>query len=61
MKSYGNCVALCPINANRLCKKETEKVPLKDKNTVNMKMLSGRAGGWNVLKIRMKMLLGLKV
>jgi ferredoxin len=57
----GNCVVLCPVGANRLRKKEPEKVPPKDKDTVNMKTLSRRVGGWNMLKIRMRMLLGLKV
>lgn len=57
----GNCVALCPQGAMKLVKKEPEKVPLKDKDTVNMKTLAGRIGGWNMLKIRMKMMLGLKV
>jgi len=61
LKSCGNCVALCPKGANRLRKKEPEKVPLKDKDTVNMKTLAGRIGGWNMFKIRMKMMLGLKV
>jgi ferredoxin len=57
----GNCVVLCPANANRLQKKGTEKVPLKDKTTVNMKALAGKVGGWNMLKIRARLLLGLKV
>jgi ferredoxin len=57
----GNCVALCPQEAMKLVKKEPEKVPLKDKDTVNMKALADRVGSWNMLKIRMKMLLGMKV
>jgi electron transport complex protein RnfB len=57
----GNCVVLCPSNANRLRKKEPEKVPLKDKTTVNMKILASRMGGWNMFKTRLKMRLGLKV
>ena len=57
----GNCVALCPQEAIRLLKKEPEKVPPKDKYTVNMKALSRKVGGWNMFKIRMKMLLGMKV
>lgn len=57
----GNCVVLCPSNANRLQKKEPEKVPLGDKDTVNMKALAGKVGAWNMAKIRMKMRLGLKV
>lgn len=57
----GNCVALCPQEAMKLVKKKTEKVPLKDKETVNMKALARKIGGWNMMKVRMKMLLGMKV
>jgi ferredoxin len=57
----GNCVVLCTAGANKLRKKEPEKVPPKDKDTVNMKLLSRKVGRWNMLKIRMKMLFGLKV
>ena len=57
----GNCVALCTAGANKLRKKEPEKVPPKDKDTVNMNILSRKVGTWNMLKIRTKMLLGQKV
>lgn len=57
----GNCVVLCSLEANTLLKKEPEKVPLKDKSTVNMKNLARKIGTWNMMKVRMKMLLGMKV
>ena len=57
----GNCVVICPRNANILRKKEPEKVPLKDKDTVNFKTLARKIGTWNMMKVRMKMLLGMKV
>jgi len=57
----GNCVVLCPAAANKLRKKEPGKVPPKDKVTVNMKALAGKVGRWNMLKIKTKMRLGLKV
>ena len=57
----GNCVVLCPSNANQLKKKEEEFLPLKDKEAFNMEQLSRRVGKLNVLKIRMKMFLGLRV
>jgi electron transport complex protein RnfB len=57
----GNCVALCPEKAIALLKKEPEKVPFKDKPEVNMKTLAARTGAWNMMKIRMKSLLGMKV
>ena len=57
----GNCVTLCPPGAVKLVKKEPEKVPPKDKVTVNMNTLARKVGWWNMLKIRTKMLLGMKV
>jgi electron transport complex protein RnfB len=57
----GNCVVLCPVNANRLCKKEPEKVPPKDKDTVNMDALARKVGRWKMLRIKTRMKLGLKV
>jgi len=46
---------------NQLRKKEPEKVPIRDKVTFSMENLSCRMGWWNMLKIRARMLLGLKV
>jgi electron transport complex protein RnfB len=57
----GNCVVLCPAGANKMHKKEPERVPLKDKTAYNLNNLARKVGGWNMLKIRTKMLLGLKV
>ena len=57
----GACVVLCSQGANALRQKEPVKIPLKDKTTVNMKTLSGRVGKWNMMKIRARMMLGLKV
>ena len=57
----GNCVAICPANAAQLKKKEDEWVPSKDKEAYNMWTLSNKVGKWNMLKIKTKMLLGLKV
>jgi electron transport complex protein RnfB len=57
----GNCVALCPASANRLVKKKPARVPSKDKNAYNMKVLTGRVGGWAMFKVRVKKRLGLKV
>lgn len=57
----GNCVALCPQGAMKLVKKETEHVPPKDKDTVNMMALARKIGGWNMFKVRLKMLLGMKI
>jgi len=57
----GNCVTLCPQEAMKLMKKEPEKVPPKDKDTVNMMALERKVGKLNMAKIRMKMRLGMKV
>ena len=57
----GNCVVICPAGANKMVKKEPEKVPFKDKAAYNMKNLARKVGTWNMVKIRTKMLLGMKV
>ena len=57
----GNCVVICPSDAVQLKQKEEVTVPLKDKEAFNMQLLSNKVGKWNMLKIRMKMLLGSKV
>jgi len=57
----GNCVVICEYDANRLYKKGEETIPSKDKDALNMKMLSKKAGKSNIQIMRMKKLLGLKV
>jgi electron transport complex protein RnfB len=57
----GNCVVTCESHASRLIKKDVTLVPPKDKNTTFMKILAGKIGPWNMLKLRVKMLLGMDV
>lgn len=57
----GNCVVICPSDANRLIKKDDEVILPKDKKDFDMQTLSNRTGRWNTLKVRAKMLLGMKV
>jgi len=57
----GNCVVTCKSNASQLRKKGEELVPPKDKDATYMKIMSRKAGKWNMLKLRLKMLLGLRV
>jgi len=57
----GNCVPVCPTGANRLLKKAVEEPLFKDKDEYYMTMLASRIGRWNYLKLRLKMLLGLRV
>ena len=40
----GNCVVLCPAGANKMRHKEPEKVPPKDKTTVNMRSAGAQGG-----------------
>ena len=57
----GNCVVTCESNATQLRKKEEELVPPKDKDATYMTIMSRKVGRWNMLKLRLKMLLGLRV
>ena len=57
----GNCVITCPSGATRLQKKLETLVPPKDKDAEFMTIMSAKVGKWNMLKVRMKMLLGMKV
>jgi ferredoxin len=57
----GNCVVTCESHASRLHKKDNAFIPPKDKDTTFMKIMSRKVGRWNMLKIRLKMLLGLDV
>jgi len=57
----GNCVVTCETGASRLVKKENALVPPEDKETTFMKILSRKVGRWNMLKIRLRMLLGMRV
>jgi Fe-S-cluster-containing hydrogenase component 2 len=57
----GNCVVVCPTKATQLKKKENETIPPKNKEAYHMKVLSYKIGKWNLLKIRTRMFLGLRV
>ena len=57
----GNCVVVCDYDATRLMKKTEEKIPVKDKDALNMRMLSDKVGRLRVQIIKMKMMLGLQV
>ena len=57
----GNCVVTCDSGASRLVEKETKLVPPKDKDTMFLNILTKKIGKWNVLKLRLKMLLGIRV
>ena len=57
----GVCVVVCSSEANKLIKKEDEAILPKDKKDFDMQTLSNRTGKWNTLRVRAKMLLGMKV
>jgi MinD superfamily P-loop ATPase len=57
----GNCVVTCEQHATRLVKKDITPLPPKDKDETNMIMLGARLGRWKMLKLRVKMMLGMEV
>lgn len=57
----GNCVVTCESGASRLHRKEIHHVPPESKETMFMKILARKTGRWNVLRLRLKMLLGMRV
>jgi ferredoxin len=57
----GNCVVTCESHATRLVKKDVALIPPRDKDATLMKIMSGKVGPWNMLKLRLKMLLGMDV
>jgi electron transport complex protein RnfB len=57
----GNCVVTCTSGASSLVQKEEKLVPFKDKDTTFMKIMSRKLSTWDMLKLRMKMMLGMKV
>ena len=57
----GNCVITCESGATTLVKKPVALVPPKDKDATYMKIMSGKVGKWNMLKLRLKMMLGMRV
>ena len=57
----GNCVVTCESGASQLIQKEEQLVPFKDKDATFMKIMSQKLNTWDMLKMRMKMLLGMKV
>ena len=57
----GNCVVTCESGATKLVKKPVALVPPKDKDATFMKIMSGKVGRWNMLILRLKMMLGMGV
>ncbi|HEY98536.1 MAG TPA: 4Fe-4S binding protein [Dehalococcoidia bacterium] len=57
----GNCVVTCESGASRMIQKEQKLVPPKDKDTMFMNILEKKIGRWDVFKLKLKMLLGIRV
>ena len=57
----GNCVVTCEPGASKMIEKEDKHVPPKDKDTMFLNILEKKIGRWEVLKLRLKMLLGIRV
>lgn len=57
----GNCVVTCESGASRLQKKDEELIPPRDKEATYMLIMSRKLGWWKMLKLRLRMLLGLRV
>jgi len=57
----GNCVVICESNAIQLHKKAVEVLPPKDTEALYMNIMSKKVGKWNMIKMGVKTLLGVKV
>jgi len=57
----GNCVVTCESGAARLYQKERQLVPFEDKSTMYMNIMARKMGRWYMVKLRLKMLLGMRV
>ena len=57
----GNCVVTCESGASCMVQKEQKLVPPKDKDTMFMNIMEKKIGKWNVLKLKLKILLGIRV
>ena len=57
----GNCVVTCESGASRMQKREAEMVPPKDKDATLMKMMSAKTSRIDMIKLRVRMALGLHV
>ena len=57
----GNCVVTCEAGAARLYQKEKQLVPFEDKGTMYMNIMARKKGWRYMLKLRLKMKLGMWV
>ncbi len=57
----GNCVTTCRSGASTLQQKDQTFIPFKDKNATFQEIMTRKIGRWGMLKLRLRMFLGLKV
>ena len=57
----GNCVTTCKSGASKMVNNEKKLVPFRDKNETFEKIMAQKLGSWGMLKLRVKMFLGMKV
>ena len=57
----GNCVVTCQSGASRMILKEQQNIPFKSKDDTFMHIMANKLSKWDMFKMRMKMLLGMKV
>lgn len=57
----GNCVVTCQSGASRMILKERQNIPFKDKEDTFMHIMANKLSGWDMFRMRVKMLLGMKV
>ena len=56
----GNCVVTCKSNASRMRSKDQALVPPRDKDATFMKIMAAKTGRLEMLKLRLRIALGLK-
>lgn len=57
----GNCVVTCKTGASKMVKKESPNMPFKSKDDTFMHIMANKLGTWGLLKMKARMLLGMKV
>jgi NAD-dependent dihydropyrimidine dehydrogenase PreA subunit len=57
----GNCVTTCKTGASVMTWKDTTNVPFKSKDETFMNIMASKIGTWGMMKLRLKMMLGMKV
>ena len=57
----GNCVVTCETGASKITLKEETQVPYKNKDDTFMNIMASKLSAWEMMKLRFKMMLGMKV